>query len=596
MKWIERLLPIWVLLLVSLTYANHFGNGFHFDDIHTVVRNPAIRSLSNIPKFFVDAKLFSIFPPNQTYRPLTTATLAVDYALGKGLDPFYFHVTTFALFLVQLLAMGALFTKLVGNRVQAWLAVAAYGLHPVGAETINYVIQRADMFVALGLSAGMLLYVHKFYRLAWVVFGLGCLAKPSGVVFAGLVVAYEYFLGGRNYRRSIPYVLLAGGLALLTTSMQPSTNVVGATSDAYKYRLTQAYIAATYLREAVAPFHLAADSEFPPFENILEPLAVLGYVVVAALVYIIFRGRRPVVSFGLSWFLMAMAPTSLTPLGDVTNDHRMFGPFVGLALCLATLLRTRFSRYLVLFALPLLAYGTTLRNEVWGDEEKLWRDAVVKRPQNGRAWLNLGVCLLTTHRPSEALAAMLEAKKLNESYVYLEVNLGMAYAELGRLEKAEHHLLRATQVDPGGTPLYLYGNFLAKGNRLKEAIPILYESNQRNPMDKKAIRLLHSLYDRQYAVCKGNPTVGNYSDFCLYLILGHEYGKAAEMAEKAVKLDPSSSSAWANQATAYLALKRWSDAESSARRALKLQPGMKSAQRTLEQAQNRNGAGPEKKI
>lgn len=595
MKWFERILPVLVLLIVALTYANHFENGFHFDDQHAVVKNPGIRTLANIPKFFMDARLFSIFPPNQSYRPLTSATLAIDYALGGGLEPFYFHLTTFCAFLVQLLVMGALFHKLVGNRVQAWLAVAAYGVHPVGAETINYIIQRADMYVALGLSAGMLLYANKRYRWAFLVFFIAYFAKPSALVFAGLVLSYEHFLGDRNYRRTAPYFLLAAALAVLNTLMTPPTNLTGSTTDAYKYRLTQAYIAATYLREAVAPFHLAADSEFPPFENVIEPLAVLGYVVVAGLLYIIFKGP-PVVSFGLSWFLIAMAPTSLTPLGDVTNDHRMFGPFVGLALVLSSLLTTKIRRYVILFALPFLAYGTTLRNEVWNSEESLWRDAVAKRPTNGRAWLNLGVCLLTMHRPAEGLAAMLEAKKLNESYVYLEVNLGMCYGELGKLEKAEHHFVRATQVDPGGTPLYLYGDFLVKCKRLKEAVPILYESNQRNPMDQKALKLLYSVFDAQLNHCRENPTVANYSDLCLFYILGHEYKEAAKAAEEAVRLDPKSALARSNQATAYLALGRWQDAAKAAQEALRLKPGLASAQRTLEQARQKLAETPEKKI
>ena len=48
-----------LLAAVMITYASHFDNGFQFDDSHAVETNPYIRSLHNIPRFFVDARTFS---------------------------------------------------------------------------------------------------------------------------------------------------------------------------------------------------------------------------------------------------------------------------------------------------------------------------------------------------------------------------------------------------------------------------------------------------------------------------------------------------------------------------------------------------------
>src|ERR1041385_1481389 len=88
-----------VLLLIALllAYANHFHNSFHFDDAHTIETNAAIRELRNIPLFFRDATTFSSLPSNQSYRPLVSTLLAIDYRLG-GLQPFWFHLSIFALF------------------------------------------------------------------------------------------------------------------------------------------------------------------------------------------------------------------------------------------------------------------------------------------------------------------------------------------------------------------------------------------------------------------------------------------------------------------------------------------------------------------
>src|SRR5467141_5005994 len=95
------------LLVFTLiaAYANHFHNSFHFDDAHTIENNAAIRELKNIPLFFRDATTFSSLPSNQSYRPLVSTLLAIDYSLGHG-QPFWFHLSIFALFIALTLLLA----------------------------------------------------------------------------------------------------------------------------------------------------------------------------------------------------------------------------------------------------------------------------------------------------------------------------------------------------------------------------------------------------------------------------------------------------------------------------------------------------------
>src|SRR5687767_2578076 len=97
------------LALIAAAYANHFHGAFHLDDFHTIINNLFIRDLGNIPRFFVDPRTFSALPANQSYRPLVTATLAIDYYIGGGLRPEVFHATNFGLLIVQCVAMVVLF-------------------------------------------------------------------------------------------------------------------------------------------------------------------------------------------------------------------------------------------------------------------------------------------------------------------------------------------------------------------------------------------------------------------------------------------------------------------------------------------------------
>ena len=81
-------------------YSDSIDNSFHFDDNHVVEGNGYIRSLGNMGRFFTDGSTSSSYPPNAMYRPVMTASLALDYAMGGGLLPRQFHLTQITLLLV----------------------------------------------------------------------------------------------------------------------------------------------------------------------------------------------------------------------------------------------------------------------------------------------------------------------------------------------------------------------------------------------------------------------------------------------------------------------------------------------------------------
>ena len=192
------------LALVTLAaYSNHFGNAFHFDDFHTITGNILVRDLHNVPRFFTGAALSSSTPDAATYRPVTSASLALDYWLGGGFDPFWFHLSTFLWFEVQLILMFLLFRRLMdladpqpSNLWTALLASALYGLHPANAETVNYIIQRGDLYNTLGVVASLLWFMaypgqrkRGWYLLPAV---LAYLAKAPALIYPLILLAYVF--------------------------------------------------------------------------------------------------------------------------------------------------------------------------------------------------------------------------------------------------------------------------------------------------------------------------------------------------------------------------------------------------------------------
>jgi len=51
-----------ILALCGGVYFNSLHNSFHYDDGHSLVDNPHVRSLAHIPRFFADPGTFSAMP------------------------------------------------------------------------------------------------------------------------------------------------------------------------------------------------------------------------------------------------------------------------------------------------------------------------------------------------------------------------------------------------------------------------------------------------------------------------------------------------------------------------------------------------------
>ena len=642
----HRLLLGGALLLAALVaaYSNHFENSFHFDDIHSITDNPAIRDLRNVPRFFSDVRLSSVLPANRTYRPITSASLALDYWLGHGYKPFYFHLSTFVWFTVLLGLVFLMFLKAMdaadphpSNGWTALLATACYGLHPVSAETVNYIVQRADLYSTLGVVAGVVVWA---WRPTWRSKGIyllpplvGVLAKAPAAVFPPMLAAWVILIegGARKWRKQIAvaFVVFAGALLVLRANTPPTFNP-GATSS-YLYWITQPWVALHYFKSFFLPTGLTADTDLTPLSGALTDEAVIGFAFVCGLVYAaVLAARRPTtrpIAFGIAWFFLALAPTSLLPLAEVENDHRMFFPFVGLTLAVAWSLRLLvFRRTQVVWrraavagavvVLGCFAWATYARNAVWRTEETLWQDVTVKSPHNGRGLMNYGLTLMARGDYSGALALFERAKVYVPDYSLLEVNLGIVTGQLNRDEEAERHFRRAMELAPDDATSYsLYGRWLRARGRVEESMAALVTAIAKNPslMDPRYLLMaeyserrewdnLHALAAQTLELAPGDvaaagylhaspaseppPTADSYIDRSLAEYRAGRYSESIAAAKEALRLNPKSAEAYNNIAAAYTAMGNWDEGIRAAREAIRLKPDFQLAKNNLAWAQS----------
>lgn len=658
-----------LLLAVVAVYINHFQNGFHFDDFHTVSQNVYIQNLRNLPRFFTDARLFSTLPTHQVYQPLTSATLAVDYWLAGGLKPLYFHLSTFAWFLAMLVLLYSLFRRIMdhadehpSNWLFALLAMACYGLHPAIAETVNYIIQRADVYSTLGVVAALFLYVQwpESRKWGWYLIPavIGMLAKAPALIFPLILLIYVFLfeMGGTlspgNWaenrekwsaalKATLPAFIAGIAMAGFIWKMTPPQFEPGAISAAL-YRITQPFVSLHYFKSFFLPTELSADTDWTLVSAVWSTESVIGFAFVAAMLALAIRtsrhrDTRPI-AFGILWFFLALLPTSITPLAEVTNDHRMFFPFIGLTLAVVWTLRLLLFRKTVrLTTRPVLvrtswiaaacillisAVGTWQRNRVWRTEESLWRDVTLKSPKNGRGLMNYGLTQMSVGEYAVALNYFEQAKVYTPAYSLLEINLGIANGGLGRDSEAENHFQRALRLAPNDAQSYFfYGRWLKSKGRTAESIANLEAAlrigpndvdardllmqtyfEQRNwaelqrvaddtlrlaPDEAAARRYLGAVQTRGQDIISGEKrmreaaTPDGLIDLSLLYYQATKYSDCIRTAKRALELKPDSAEAYNNIAACYNSMSLWDDGIAAAKEAIRLKPDFEIAKNNL---------------
>ena len=515
-----------MVVAILAAYSNHFHNIFHRDDGHTIITNASIRDLGNIPLFFRDATTFSSLPSNQSYRPLVSTLLAIDYRLANGLQPFWFHLSIFTLFIALTLLLALVIHHLLesdaassSNRWIALGAAACYALDPANADTINYIIASADVISALGVIASFAVYFAfprlRRYYLYVLPAAIAILAKPTAAIFPVLFAMFRLLFqdetrrprAGARFPEVVPSFVICGAVVLFVQHMTPPS-WIGAAANAHNYLVTQPYVALLYFKTFFWPTGLSADHDLNLFVTTGDARLWIGFAFAflmsgAAIVAAVFKKTR-MIGFGLLWFLIALLPTSLFPLAEVMNDHRPFLSYIGLVIAFAgaaALLVARLDRQrswtkvaatcAVALFLCANAYATFQRNKVWKTEETLWHDVVLKSPRNGIGLTGYGMTLVNKGDFVGALDYLHRAQQIMPEYPELLINLAIAESLTKQSAAAEQHFKDALRLAPSFPDSYTYyARYLLQHSRVDEARALLLSALELSPTDVTAREFL----------------------------------------------------------------------------------------------------------
>ena len=149
---------VFFFLIFGLYYSS-VDNSFQYDDKHSIVENPHIRSLGNVPMFWLYPEFFSRDPENAMYRPVVLSTLAFNYAISDYQVESY-HLLNILIHSICCYSVFLLLLLIGGNRTISFICTLFLAIHPLCSQSVNYVSSRSELLAALGLVAALGAYVR----------------------------------------------------------------------------------------------------------------------------------------------------------------------------------------------------------------------------------------------------------------------------------------------------------------------------------------------------------------------------------------------------------------------------------------------------
>ena len=454
---------------VGVAYANSFSVGFVFDDTYGLTQNPAIRSLANIPRFFVDSSLLTTYRWNIDVRPVLQATYALNYFIS-GLEPWSWHVfnllvhfttAVIVFFIVRDHVWWPREDRGPAGRARWPAAVTAliFALSPLNQQAVVYLWARSALLCTCFYVAAFLAFVKRRTALACALFLLALLTKTIAVTLPLVILAYQLVEHGGSVRdwarelRTVAWRIGALVAVLVAFLVYRATVLPSWTSQTRHeawvtpsiYFMSQWTAYLYYVRLFLWPNALSVDHDFAYNTSFLTARTLLSLAGVVVWIGLALRQVRrwPIFAFGTAWYFVTLATEStVAPISELINDHRPYlGTALGLALVFAWLLDGAARRLTARSTIALGAATSALavaailvvreRNWVWQDNLRLWIDTAEKSPTNGRALTNAGQQLMAHGRLEEARAYFNRALAVAPYYNFLHLNLSV-------LATAEH--------------------------------------------------------------------------------------------------------------------------------------------------------------
>lgn len=568
-----------LLLITAGLYGHTLHVPFYLDDNALFNGTYLLRDLPAAA-----GKLFS-------QRGLTNLTFAVNYRLAADWSLVQLHLVNITLHAACGLLVWSLLRRLVSGIVLPLCGALLFLAHPLQTQAVTYLAQRSTVLAAflallafychlrardtLVIGAGHRTAAYRRWALATALAGsCAVLAKENAATLPLLLLAYDVLFPRAEQRTPrqavldysplfvVPLVL--GGMAL---AEQVAARAVGYSpypleslqhNSPVNYLFTQFSVLWVYLRLLLLPYGQALEHDYPVVAELFtlrNGVALLGLLAVAWLAWRL-RRQRPLLTFGVAWFFLALAvESSIIPL-DPLFEHRLYLPMFGFLLILLeglpALLGERRAMLALGLALVICFPLTWRRNALWNDPIAFYEDNLWVVPNSERAM----------------------------------IDLAFRYEEVGELDKMRRLLERAVQLRPRNNDFYtalaeMYANqqdFESALGLLEQGLAImpksleLYERAALVAEQAGRRELIFTYLERGLA--SGITRKWRLlNDLGIYYAQQGELAKAEEVYRQSLAQHADNPVAYQYLGGLYFAQHRWTEAMEALREADRLEPG-----------------------
>ena len=502
-----------IILIGLIAYFNCLSGEFIWDDFGLIKGNTYLRSLSGLPKIFSGNIWAGIGVPSRAYRPLQILTYFFDYSVWK-LNPFGYHLSSVVLHILAGIILYWLLRLIFNQGFLAFVASSLFVSHPVQTEAVAYISGRADPLAAvfIFLSFGLYLKFQQnnkapYFLAALLSFILALLSRENAIVLPVLLLAYHFIFGLKQKIKScqafflIAAVYLIFRLALMNTVFSDAP-----VPTTFWQRLPGVFAALTnYLKILIIPADLHMEYGGALFK-FCSVKVITGLGILSLFLAGIFKCRRsmPLISFGLSWFLIALIPASnLYPLNAYMAEHWLYLPAVGLFIILAKFFANlaqedNFRRRAVILLVCLIGIYTVLtikQNTYWRSRLEFFERTLKYAPYSARVYYHLGNVYTDLKDNVRGIAMYQEAIRLDPEYADAYNNIGNAYIEMGQNEEAIRYCRLALDLNPQLPEAYYnLGSAYYNLGQKEESLAMLAKSIELRPVYLEAYNNLAAGY------------------------------------------------------------------------------------------------------
>lgn len=421
--------------VVAAVYANSLSGEFVCDDVPQIVENFSIKSLSNIPSYFLSGvwhltnKSFVDY-----YRPLFLVILALVHKLF-GESPFGYHLISLLLHIANSSLVFIILQRLLpGRRIDAFLVSLVFAVHPVHVETVSWISALSDLLMSLFLLLSFLGYVdfdesgrRRSLISSLLFFGLALLSKETSLFYPLIILAYGFLTGGKfRLRVAAFYFAEAAAFLLAMSAALKGSGTTGIISPTFDGVVRFLEFAAGYIKTIFLPwppfFYLSV-----PDKGVAGVWSIVFFTVICMSSVFISRKDR-IAQFGLWWFFAAVSvPLSLAFSGLPHFAMRyLYTPLIGFVIMAGRVLsshekyRTGIRLFLGVLVIA-FAFAVAAASKNWQNDGVFYSMTIRSNPDYPNGYITLAAYYEKKGQPEKALQVCLNVIPLLQSSEDIEV-------------------------------------------------------------------------------------------------------------------------------------------------------------------------------